>query len=193
MPDEPPTALAPVGETSPDAFEREYMRGEGAVLYRDKMVAGRKTNAVLALVTALLAFKAISTGALGSLVVGLPLLAAAWVLLGVLRVTVSERTVDVKLGLLGPTIPMEGIESAMAIDYRFGGIGGWGVRRGPEGWMYGILGDSRRAVKIRWRDERGRTRVTYVGTRTAEALAAAIDRGRRALPAGPEPRALEGA
>ena len=79
MADDEEKALVRADTRHVDAYERDYM-GEGTVLYRDKMVAGRKTNAVLALVTALLAFKAISTGALGSLVVGLPLLAAAWVL-----------------------------------------------------------------------------------------------------------------
>ncbi len=42
MSDEPETSLARVEtDNTPDAYEREYMKGEGTVVYRDKMVAGK--------------------------------------------------------------------------------------------------------------------------------------------------------
>lgn len=191
MNDEPQTALAPrAGAALPDAFEREYMTGEGLVSYRDKMVAGWKMNTAIAAVAGLMVFEAVSTGIWGSVTIGVPLLLVLWLLFGVLRVSVSERAVEIKLGLFGPTIPMDAIESAQPIDYRWTAFGGWGIRRGPEGWMYNILGDEGRAVKIRWRDSKGQPQVTYVGTRTAEALAEAIERGRKALPPAAEPHAL---
>lgn len=174
-----------------DAFEREYMQGEGMVLYRDKMVAGRKMNLFLAAVGALLVASAVTSGSVAPVVVGLPLLAVFWVLFGVLRVGVSEGAVTIKYGLIGPTIPLESIESAIAIDYNWAVFGGWGIRRGPEGWMYNMMGDGGRAVKIVWHDSAGKRRVHYVGTRTADELSAAINRARLVLPAASERKAIE--
>jgi len=194
MTDEPqPSSLAPrEGQSLPDPFEREYMKGEGMVLYRDKMVAGAKMNAAMVGIAAFMTFAAVSTGQWAGVTLGLPILALVWLLFGVLRVTVSEQAVKVKLGLFGPTIPMNSVESAIAIDYKWGAFGGWGIRMGPHGTMYNIIGDGGRAVKITWRNERGKKKVTFVGTRTADELATAINRGRRILPAAAEPKALEG-
>lgn len=194
MADEPETSLVPTpSERSlPDAFEREYMKGEGMVRYRDKMVAGKKMNYILGAVAAFMAVTSIASGSFAGALLGLPILFLTWLLFGVLRVTVSERSVDVKLGLFGPRIPMEAIESARAIDYKWTSVGGWGIRNAPGGWMYNMPGDEGRATKIVWRDPKGKKRVTYVGTRTATELADAIAQGRAALPAADEQRALSG-
>lgn len=192
MADEPETSLVPTDSPgAPDAFEREYMKGEGMVLYRDKMVAGRTMNLILAGTAAFLAATSIGTGSFAGVLLSLPLLAVIWLLFGVLRVTVSEQSVDVKLGLFGPKIPMRSIESVLAMDYKWSSVGGWGIRKAPGGWMYNMPGDGGRAVKIVWRDEAGKKKITYVGTKTATELAAAIKKGFAALPPGKDgPAAL---
>jgi len=201
MSDEPQQSLVPRSDGTPavraesiaaDPFEREYMPGDGMVLYRDKMAARIRATPSWLGVGALLLVVAISMSPWLLLFEGL-LLVVMWLVFGVLRVTVSERTVTVKLGLLGPTIPVAAVESAIAFDYRWGAFGGWGIRRGAGGTMYNVIGDGGRAVKIVWHTEAGARTVTYVGTRTADELARAINRARAALPAGDEaPRAVEG-
>jgi hypothetical protein len=188
--DEEEKALARRSDDLPDPYERQYMKGEGLVLYRDKMVAGRTFNLVMGAIVALSTIQAALTGTWLGLLTLLPILAIGWVLFGVLRVVVSEGNVTIRYGLLGPTIPVHAIESAQAIEYKWAVFGGWGIRRGPEGWMYNMIGDGGRAVKIVWTDAKGKRRVTYVGTRTADDLAAAIGKARRALPRASEPPAL---
>ena len=51
-------------------------------------------------------------------------------------------------------------------------------------WIYNMPGDGGRAVRIRWRNAKGKAKVTLIGTKEPEALADAIARARRALPAG---------
>ena len=51
-------------------------------------------------------------------------------------------------------------------------------------------GDGGRAVRLVWRDAKGRRRVVLIGSPRAEALAEAVQGARAALPAGPERAAL---
>lgn len=168
-----------------DPYERQYMKGEGAVLHRDRMVAGKVFNLFLL--------------AVGSVSIGVPLLAGApwvttllsasilamvWLFFGVLRTTVSERSVNVQYGLIGPRIPVQAITALEVVDYDWTQYGGWGIRRGPEGWMYNMMGDGGRAVRIEWTDAKGRSKVTFVGTRGADRLGEAIERARATLPPG---------
>ncbi len=191
---EPEQALVRA-ETSevPDAYERDYMRGEGTVLYRDKMVAGAKFNLFLATLGALVVGASAIEGSMLAALITLPLLAMVWVLFGVIRVTVSEEALNIQYGIFGPTIPMRAIESATAIQYTWASFGGYGIRKAPDGWMYNMMGDGGNAVRIVWRDPKGASKVTYVGTKTAETLAKQIRRGQRALgPAQPQPQLAEG-
>jgi len=178
------------GTTGVDAYEREYMPGEGAMLYRDKMVAGKKLNLFLGALAVIIVGAGIAEGTLASALIGLPIIALVWLLFGVLRVSVSENVVNVQYGVFGPKIPIHAIESATAMKYQWATFGGWGIRRGPDGWMYNMLGDGGNAVKIVWRDGAGKRKITYVGTSTAEILAEEIAKARRALPAAPERPAL---
>ena len=85
------------------------------------------------------------------------------------------------------------IEQAEYFEYDFKRYGGWGIRLGPGGeWMYNMPGDQGRAVRIRWKDKKGRERITCVGTPTARELAGAIGKtGVKVLDAsGDEPKAL---
>ncbi|MCX4247602.1 hypothetical protein [Paraliomyxa miuraensis] len=170
-----------------DPYERQYMKGEGLVLYRDKQRAPWIMSAL------------IGAGALGILVplvlgqpgawlgalIGLPIFFLVWMLFAVLRVTVSQGKVQVQYGLFGPTIPISAIESVAPTEYRWTAFGGWGIRRGPDGsWLYNMPGDQGRAVRIEWRDAKGRRRVTLVGSKHNVELAKTIEQARRALPSG---------
>ncbi len=176
----------------PDPYEREYMRGEGLVLYRDKTRSPWQLHAIFGTVAAMILASAIAApgGWLGA-AIGLPLLAMVWLLFSILRVTVSEGHVNVQLGLFGPRIPVAAIESAEALDYDWKQFGGWGIRMNRKGeWMYNLPGDGGRAVKIVWRNRKRRRKVTYVASREAEQLAASIATARAALPEGRSPAAL---
>lgn len=175
---------------TPDAYESEYMRSEGLTLYRDKSRAPWQLHALFGSMTLLSTAAAFTApgawiGALGTA----GLLAFMWLLFSVLRVSVSEKHVNVQYGLFGPKIPIEAIESAEAIEYDWKSFGGWGIRMNREGeWMYNMPGDGGRAVRIAWRDTKGRARVTYVGSLQSEHLAGQIAQA-RAL--GPAPRTPE--
>lgn len=183
-------ALVPADTRQVDAYERAYM-GEGTVLYRDKMVAGTRLYVFLGAIAALIFGIGAVQGTVASSLVSLPILAAFWLLFGVLRVSVTDAHVNIQYAVWGPKIPLAAIESATAIKYKWTSFGGWGIRRGPEGWMYNMIGDGGNAVKIVWRDG-GERKVTFIGTQTAEELARQIDKAQRALPAAAkeEPAAL---
>lgn len=187
-----PNALVPVEPTRPpDPYERAYMAGEGAVLYRDKSRAPWQLHAIFALSTAAVFGAALAAGGAAGgavgLAVGLPMLALTWLLFAVLRVTVSEGHVNVQYGLFGPKIPIAAIESAEPVQYDWKKFGGWGIRRAMTGdheWIYNMPGDGGRAVRIVWRDAKGRRRIHLIGSQRSEELARQIGRAQAALPEG---------
>jgi len=170
----------------PDPYERDYMQGEGMVLYRDKTSSPWQLHAGFGAIAAVMITLAILVpGGWVSTAIGLPLVGVLWLLFSILRVTVSQGHVNVQLGLFGPKIPIAAIESVEALDYDWKQFGGWGIRLNAKGeWMYNLPGDGGRAVKMVWRDRKGRRKVTYVASRENEQLAAAIERARKALPPG---------
>ncbi|HET6584176.1 MAG TPA: hypothetical protein VFG69_12025 [Nannocystaceae bacterium] len=185
-----PTSLAPRDEERVDAYERKYMAGQGMVLYRGKRPAPKW----LQLATGSMAIVGLVMLFTPSWITGLvfvPLGIILWALFAVLRFTVSEGAVTVQYGLFGPTIPTAAIESAEAIDYDWKKFGGWGIRYSIDGeWMYNMPGDHGRAVRIVWRDERGRRCVTNIGTPRPEPAVAAIEQAMHALPAASSRAAL---
>lgn len=192
MSDEPKD-LVPVERSQlPDPYERTYMAGEGTVLYRDKSRAPWALHALFGVAAAVVIGANAFTGQWLALAFALPVMAIVWLFLAVLRVTVSQGSVQVQYGLFGPTIPIAAIESATPVSYDWKRFGGWGIRRSIEGtWIYNMPGDGGRAVQIDWRDARGRKRVTLVGSRRAEQLAQSIKEARAALPAGRDRAALK--
>jgi hypothetical protein len=174
----------------PDAYEEKYMPGEGMVVYRDKSKAPWPLHAIFAALTVASSAAAIATAAWGAAAITIAMCGLMWLLFAVLRVTVSEKIVNVQYGLFGPRIPMEAIESAEAVDYDWKQFGGWGIRVNAKGeWMYNMPGDGGHAVKIVWA-KKGKRKVTYVGSLHHERLAAQIQRARAALPAGAQTKAL---
>lgn len=187
-----PTDLVPVtANRLPDPYERKFMAGQGTVLYRDKHRAPWPLHAIMGAAALAVIGSAAATGELIGLAIGLPILAIVWLMFSVLRVTVSSGAVNVQYGLFGPEIPMAAIESAAATTYDWKQFGGWGIRRSRDGaWIYNMPGDGGRAVRIVWRDRKGRRVVTLIGSPEHEQLAAKIAGARAALPAAPEAKAL---
>lgn len=193
---EEPHALAPVEPARPpDPYEQRYMTGDGLVLYRHKLSAPWQLHAIFAISLAAVFGAALAVGgAAGGAVgiaVGLPMLALVWLLFSVLRVTVSEAHVNVQYGLFGPKIPIAAIEQAEVVQYDWRRFGGWGIRRSLAGeWIYNMPGDGGRAVRIVWRDDRGKRHVTHVGSPRADELRHQIRRAQNTLPASARPSAL---
>jgi hypothetical protein len=171
------------GGRVPDAYERKYMAGEGLVLHRAKARAPGWMQAILLLPLLAVVPTMLAPGGLIAGIVVAPIVFLLWVLFSVLRVTVSEGHVNIQYGLFGPKIPIPAIESAEATLYEARKFGGWGIKRSLDGeWIYNMPGDAGRAVRIVWRDAKGRRRVTWIGTREHLAIADAIAKARRALP-----------
>lgn len=195
-PEDGDRALARRDETaiaSADAYEREYMKGEGLVLYRAKQRTPWQMTALMAAVGlgSLIPMLAGAPGAWIGGITTLPVLFVVWALFAVLRVTVSQGNVNIQYGLFGPTIPIAAIESVAPTEYKWTTVGGWGIRRGPGGsWVYNMPGDQGRAVRIEWRDAKGRRRVTLVGSKDHFELAKTIEKARRALPGAAKRDAL---
>ncbi|MEM7159899.1 MAG: hypothetical protein AAF799_44070 [Myxococcota bacterium] len=189
-------ALAPREESKPattDAYEREYMKGQGMVLHRAKQRTPWPMGALMGVISLLPLIPVVAgqTGAWIAAAFTLPIMFAIWMLFAVLRVTVSEGSVDIQYGLFGPSIPTRAIESAEATTYSWAKFGGWGIRRGRDGeWIYNMPGDEGRAVRVVWRDEKGRRKVTLIGSKDHLALAEAIGKARNALPPADDAEAL---
>jgi hypothetical protein len=169
-------ALARAETRTADAYEKTYMAGEGTVIYRAKARAHWSLSAIIlgsgaaAIIPAILA----AQGGLLIAAITAPLMLIIWMLFLVLRVTVSEGMVNVQYGLFGPKIPVGAIKSAEYLDYDWKKFGGWGIRRSLDGeWMYNMPGDGGKAVRIVWTNK-GKEKVTWIGTKDAKKVAAAI-------------------
>lgn len=187
-----PKELVPVeAGKPPDPYERTYMAGEGTVLYRDKSRAPWGLHALFGFATLGIVVANVVAGHWLSLALALPVMAVVWLFFSVLRVTVSQGSVQVQYGLFGPTIPVAQVDAVKPVSYDWKKFGGWGIRRSIEGtWIYNMPGDGGRAVQVDWHDARGRKRVTLIGSRRAEQLADSISQARAALPASADRPAL---
>ncbi|MEM6996610.1 MAG: hypothetical protein AAF721_39265 [Myxococcota bacterium] len=182
--------IAQAGTRSADLYEAQYMQGQGAVLHRAKERAPKLLQLAMVLPALTVLPMVVVGGWVGGLAFGLAAVMSVvmWALFSVLRVTVSEGQVNVQYGLFGPTIPIASIASAEATTYDWKKFGGWGIRRSRDGeWIYNMPGDQGRAVRITWTDDKGKRKVTLVGSKTPDTLAAAIATARgRSLKAGPD-------
>jgi hypothetical protein len=171
-----------------DEYERRYMSGDGDVVHRAKMKAPWWFFLFFLIPIA------IEIGVFGTLALTVPnfnkamlmvpallvpILGFMALLFSVLRVTVSRKMVHVQYGLFGPKIPIEAIQSADVVAYDWKTYGGWGIRRGRDGsWAYNMVGDSGRAVKVVWKDPKGKTITHLLVASDPDALAAGIARAR---------------
>jgi hypothetical protein len=191
--DDESLATVDASSRTPDEYESAYMRGEGMVLHRDKSRAPWPLHVIFGAAMLLTAGTAFSgPGAWVGAALTMPLLAITWLLFSVLRVTVSEGHVNVQYGLFGPKIPIAAIESAEAIEYDWKQFGGWGIRvNSKREWIYNMPGDGGRAVRIIWRDRKGKRKVTYVGSLASERLAQQITHARALGPGRTTPSLRE--
>jgi len=177
-------------ERTKDRYEAEYMQADGMVLFRIKDRAPWQLGALIGGAGALAVGSSVLAGSYASLL-AIPIILSVLLLFSVLRVTVSQGTVNIQYGLFGPKIPMAAIESAEATTYDWKRFGGWGIRRSVKGeWIYNMPNDGGNAVRITWRNKKGKRVVTLVGTREAQNVAAAIAKAQRMLPAGEQTPAL---
>ena len=181
--------LVRAGETRvADAYERQFMTGEGVVLYRYKQRAPWLMTAMLGGTSLVIVLAGLASGTWLGMAFGLPLVALSWLMFSVLRVTVSSGMVSVQYGIFGPQIPVAAIERVEATTYDWKRFGGWGIRRARGEDLYNMPGDGGHAVRIVWHDSKGRRKVTLIGSSHADQLASTIRGARAALPGG-EPRA----
>lgn len=166
-----------------DAYEQEYMAG-GEVLHRDKLQFPIWLHFVF-LIVAILAivlpmtspgtpwFIPIVTGSASGL---------AWLNFSALRVVVTEDVVDLKYGLIGPTIDVEKIVHCEAEEYSIWQYGGYGIRFSPLNgtWAFNMIGDKGQAVRIHYKTSLG-VRKLIVATNQPEVLANAINRARASM------------
>lgn len=173
-----------------DTFESRYMPAEGTVLHRDKRVS-RVLAGIMGLsglaVIGVAIFIALVNGTSQKpvpaealpLVVGMVaslgvLIATIGIAMGILRTVVTDREVNVKYGLWGPTIAMKDILSCRPVTYRWIEFGGWGIRLGRDGtWAYVPIGDQ--AIEIVYNVD-GKTKRVLVGVENPEQTAAVITR-----------------
>lgn len=165
-----------------DPYERDYMSGRGATLYREKMVGRRAWDAALlspALLTGATAATLAATGAAPvagmvamTAVTALPT-AMLWLLFRTLRVTVTTEQVHIQFGLWGPEIPVEAIVDAQAVEYDWRRYGGFGIKYRDGTWIYNMIGDDKKAVQITWVED-GKERTTLVSSGDPATLAGAI-------------------
>jgi len=178
------------GSATPDRYEAEYMQADGMVLHRVKDRAPWQLGALIGGSGLLAVVGGVIAGSYASLF-GLPIILAILLLFSILRVTVSEGSVNIQYGLFGPKIPMVAIESAEATTYDWKRFGGWGIKRSLQGeWIYNMPNDGGNAVRITWRNKKGKRVVTLVGTPEAKPMAAAIAKAQTMLPAAKQMPAL---
>lgn len=177
-----------------DNFESRYMSDDAPVRYRDKRVARGMAGlfGVVALfnlaLTIFIGFanatssNPVPAAALPFVLGGMVALSAMFAGIGlafaVLRTVVTDDEVVVKYGLWGPRIPLDRITSCKVVDYEWTKFGGWGIRRGAGGvWAY-VPGRGP-VVELRY-DDGGGEKCVQIGAKDAAALAAQIQRARRA-------------
>jgi len=168
------------------------MADEGTVLYRAKAKAPTWTLPLLAFMVLGDGFL-LAAGQFFAFALSVPVLATTWLLFSVRRVTVTGRHVHVQYGVIGPKIPLDAIDEVEALPFDIKRPGGWGIHYVRGEWVYGMPGDEGRAVRIVWRDAKGRRKVIVLGNRDPETLAAAIERARVPAPKDSEadsPRSL---
>lgn len=169
-----------------DEYEAKYMGG-GAILHQSKAKAPLGFH-LLMLLPAIVSSLALGLATLDprapgwiplmilpSLVVTLPI----WLLFSVLRVTVTTSHVHIQYGLFGPKIPLEKITSCEGVAYDWKKYGGFGIRRGADGsYLYNMMGDQGRAVKIGWTDEKGKSVTTLVSASDPEGFVRAVNKAK---------------
>ncbi len=152
MPDDAPETTDLVRTSDP--YEQEFMGAGELVLHRDKVANSGWMHALMAFVTVAGIVGVIGSGAPIAVAL-LPLLVGfmAWLSIATLRTTVTAENVYIQMGIIGPTIPVDSIVSAKAVDYSWVKYGGWGVRFSifDGSIAYNVMSDKGKAVEIEYK------------------------------------------
>jgi hypothetical protein len=161
-------------QQSLDAYEAKYMGPEEGLLFHEKAPRPRWWNPVFAAGAAFLASANLIDPVNGwhALAVGFPPLVAAWLVLPILRISVTKKNVRIQLGVVGPTIPVEQIVGCRVVETSL-------ARRGHRRFIYNVGGKGGRLVEIEWRKKAGgSTMTTLVSVKNADELVSAVERAR---------------
>lgn len=182
---------APSPAQSLDRYEAKYMAESGEDRLRVKTRMDRRGVTVFAAIAAVIMVQSISHSApllVLTLGIGMLLLGLAF---SVLRVRLTDSHLQVQYGMIGPSIPLDAIESVDAVTHDHRSWLRWGVSPLARGtWLYSIAGDQGRAVKVVWRNAKGERRIHYIGSPEHRTLADAIEVARTERPAPDGRRAL---
>jgi len=182
-----------VSDGHPDEYEAAYMGAGETIAYREKLSAPLWLRRLVpALITAAalpIAVLAALNRDLEPLLVYLaagPTTLLTWVTFSTLRVTVTSENLIIQAGPIGPTIPLDAIESCKSDGYELWKYGGYGIRYSviERAWCYNMIGDKGRAVRIKWRGPNGQLKYTVVASHEPERLADAVNRARAEKLAG---------
>lgn len=120
-------------------------------------------------------------GAIASTLLSLMLVTMMALVFSHLRMVVTEHALHVQLGLWGPKIPLDRIQSIRACPYDWKKYGGWGIRYGLDGsFCYSIPGGTGECVEIAWLNEKGKTVRHVVSSDDAADIVATVERARSA-------------
>lgn len=120
-------------------------------------------------------------GALASTLLSLLLVGMMALVFSHLRMVVTDHALHVQLGLWGPKIPLEQIQSIRACPYDWKKYGGWGIRYGLDGsFCYSIPGGTGECVEIEWVNEKGKTVRHVVSSDDAAGIVATVQNARSA-------------
>ena len=175
-----------IGKTeAQDDFEAQMASGR-TILHRQKLASPRIFHPLMfiAFLAALfiLGPNAIAEGTLQAwLGLGwiLGVVSFIWSMFYALRTTVTPEKVNIKFGLLGPSIPIDKIVHCEAEEYWALKYGGYGVRYAPWNgtWAFNMLGDKGKAVRIHYKTLFG-VRKVVVSSLHPNVLADAINQAR---------------
>lgn len=188
-PNEPRTARG-------DAYESQFMAGEGHVLARDKFVSRSMTTilglATLGLVAGAVGFALAGIWPAAAIMGGLsPVFALLTLVFPVVRAVVTADEVHVQYGLWGPRVPIDSITECVAERYDWNKYGGWGIRRSrhDDSWAY-VPSGAKDVVALSWTED-GKTRRTLFAASDPRGTVAAIQRVRAARRLRIDPAAAE--
>lgn len=168
---------------APDAYESAFMGANEDVVFRDKIKIHPAFHVLMAIATL--------GGIAGVIASGGPRAAAAvmifvglfvWGSTAALRTTVTRENLHIQYGWIGPTIPMQSIESVKPVKYSVLKYGGWGVRYSifDGSWCYNMIGDRGQAVEVLHR-KKGKLKKVLVASKDPEGLSYAIKQSQEVL------------
>ncbi len=157
----------------PDQYEQRFMEASNALAReRVRMAWWAHLGFVV------LALWSVRAATLSHAIGQLLGLAAVWLICMTLRTVVTQEEVHIQLGVFGPRIPLDSIQSVRAVSRSVLRTRGWGIRFGFDGsTTYSVPSAAQRYIEIAY-ERRGKTRLVRAMSHDPERLVAAIERAR---------------